>query len=198
MNYLAHLFLAQPTTPSRVGNLLGDFAKGVNTAMLPPEVYRGLQNHRQVDLFTDQHPQVMALKPLFSQQRRRFAGIALDLAFDHFLIKHWGQFCAEPFLVVCQRYYASLLAGQNLMPVSMQHTTQRIVAQDWFSSYATLEGVGYALDRIAGRIRFDHQFAGIYEELYRLESEIETGFLRFFPELQQQVSLQRIEAEQDL
>lgn len=166
--------------------------------MLPPEVYRGLQNHRQVDLFTDHHPQVTALKPLFSQQRRRFAGIALDLVFDHFLIKHWERFCAEPFPVVCQRYYASLLEGQNLMPTSMQYTTQRIVAQDWFSSYATLEGVGYALDRIAGRIRFDHQFAGSYEELYRLEAEIETGFLHFFPELQQQVSQQCIEIGQDL
>lgn len=193
MNYLAHLFLAQPTTPSRVGNLLGDFAKGVDTASLPPEVYRGLQNHRQVDLFTDQHPQVMALKPLFSQKRRRFAGIALDLAFDHFLIKHWEQFCAEPFPVMCQRYYASLLAGQNLMPASMQHTTQRIVAQDWFSSYATLEGVGYALDRIAGRIRFDHQFAGVYEELSARETEIEAAFLIFFPQLQQHVTTKRVE-----
>ena len=79
MNYLAHLALAQPNHHSLVGNLLGDFCKGVPLNSLPTTILAGLANHRAVDSFTDQHPLVRQSRLLFSAQRRRFAGIALDV-----------------------------------------------------------------------------------------------------------------------
>ncbi len=193
MNYLAHLFLAQPTTASRVGNLLGDFAKGVDPAALPEPVRLGLENHRFVDRFTDHHPDVVELKALFSPQRRRFAGIMLDMVFDHLLIKHWDRFSSDVFSQALAGYYADLHQGQDLMPPAMQRTTTRIVSQDWFHSYAELEGVGFALDRIAQRIRFQNPFQGSVTELQLHFPTIEAGFLRFFPELVAEVEAQGIE-----
>ena len=49
MNYFAHLALARPTPASKVGNLLGDFMRGVREEELPPPVRQGLRNHRLVD-----------------------------------------------------------------------------------------------------------------------------------------------------
>ncbi len=193
MNYLAHIFLAQPTMESRVGNLLGDFARGVNTEELPEQVLKGLENHRLVDRYTDSHPVVTQLKVLVSPQRRRFAGIILDMAFDHYLIKHWDRFNSVPFEISCNDYYLSLHQGANLMPERMRAVTSRIIEQDWFSSYASIEGIGFALDRIAGRIRFQNEFAGSIEELLLLQSDIEQGFLMFFPELIGYVAMQKIE-----
>ena len=74
MNYFAHLTLARPTVPSKVGNLLGDFMRGVREPDLPEAVRLGLHNHRLVDRFTDHHPLVIESRALFSPQRRRFAG----------------------------------------------------------------------------------------------------------------------------
>jgi acyl carrier protein phosphodiesterase len=65
MNYFAHLVLSQPTVESTVGNLLGDFAKGVKREALNPAVSFGLDNHRAVDRFTDAHESIQALKRLF-------------------------------------------------------------------------------------------------------------------------------------
>lgn len=189
MNYLAHLFLAQPNTDSRVGNLLGDFARGIDRSVLSEGVHNGLLNHWLVDRFTDQHIEVKRLKELISLQRRRFSGIILDVVFDHYLIKHWEQYAAESFAESCSQYYADLRAGHHLMPLRMQQVTARIVEQDWFSSYSTLEGVGYALDRITGRIRFPNAFAGAIEELELLDKEIEHSFLRFMPALLDEVRL---------
>ena len=62
MNYFAHLVLAQPTVESTVGNLLGDFARGVDRANLPTSIKAGLDNHRAVDRFTDSHPTIRHLK----------------------------------------------------------------------------------------------------------------------------------------
>ena len=80
MNHFCHLFLARPSVESRVGNLLGDFARGLDTRSLPEQVREGLEHHRAVDAFTDAHPEVLACKANFSHQRRRFSGIWISFS----------------------------------------------------------------------------------------------------------------------
>ena len=186
LNFFAHLVLAEPTVESRVGNLLGDFARGVDQDSLSVEVLQGLINHRCIDQFTDQHPEVRQMKRLFSERRRRFAGIALDVLFDHYLLHHWHQFGVHSRAQVVEELYDDLLAGQPLMPQRMQQVTRRIVEADWFGSYESLEGVSYALDRIAGRIRFNNEFAGVGEELVLHYPRFEAGFRLFFADLTKQ------------
>lgn len=183
MNHLCHLFLARATVESRVGNLLGDFARGVDVDALPEPVREGLAHHRAVDAFTDSHPEVLASKTLFSPQRRRFAGIALDILFDHYLLRHWGRFCYEDKDLFINKLYQDLQAGYQLMPPAMGQVTRRMVGYDWFSAYEELDTLGKAMDRVASRIRFPHQFAGVIDEIRPLDAELEERFLRFFPEL---------------
>ncbi len=76
MNHLAHVFLAPDSPEARVGSILGDFTRGVDLSTLPDPVKQGVRHHRAVDSFTDQHPDVLASKQVFSRQRRRFAGVA--------------------------------------------------------------------------------------------------------------------------
>ena len=97
MNYLAHLFLARPTADSHFGNLLGDFRRGVDINTFGNAVRLGLKNHYEVDRFTDRHETVLAAKTLFHKSRRRFAPVALDIYFDHLLIKHWATFTPQGF-----------------------------------------------------------------------------------------------------
>ena len=55
MNWLAHLFLADPDVESRLGNLLGDLVKGKARDTLSPGLKRGLECHQIIDVFTDSH-----------------------------------------------------------------------------------------------------------------------------------------------
>ena len=96
MNYLAHLVLSQPHADSYFGNLLGDFRRGVKVTAFSESVQAGVTNHLLVDKFTDSHPAVIAAKQQVSTQRRRFAGILLDICFDHFLLVHWQRFLPLP------------------------------------------------------------------------------------------------------
>lgn len=185
MNHLAHLFLSPDSPKARVGSLLGDFARGLVTADLPPEVREGLYHHRAVDAFTDQHPEVAASKRLFSPQRRRFAGVALDILYDHYLLRHWQRFSNMAPDHFIDQVYRELDGNAPLMPEHMQQVTRQIVHHDWFRSYMDLENIGYALDRVAGRIRFRNSFSGIIEEIRVHDDELEQRFLLFFPELKQ-------------
>ena len=196
MNHFAHLVLAQPTVESTVGNLLGDFARGVNAAALPPPVRAGLFNHRAVDRFTDNHPLIAEMKRSFSSRRRRFAGIALDIYFDHLLIQHWEQLDRRSLDDVISDCYRRMAAGRSLMPRDeMRRVTRRMIDYDWFGSYRDIDAIADSLDRVAARIRFANRFDNAIEDLQANDALIRAGFLEFFPQLQQHVAEQAIEAE---
>jgi acyl carrier protein phosphodiesterase len=195
MNHFAHLVLSRPTVESAVGNLLGDFARGVDMQSLPEPVRAGLLNHRAVDRFTDSHPLVLQMKRGFSRKRRRFAGIALDIYFDHLLLEHWHCFDRRDPENVIAEFYRRMEAGRSLMPRDdMRRATRRMIEFDWFGSYRDIDVIAKSLDRVAGRIRFDNDFDNAIEDLQRNRDSIRDGFLEFFPQLQRHVAEQAIEA----
>jgi acyl carrier protein phosphodiesterase len=188
LNHLAHLFLSPDSDLHRVGSLLGDFARGLDPATLPPPVREGLRHHLAVDVFTDQHPDVLASKRLFSSQRRRFAGVALDILYDHYLLRHWQVFSSVPADDFIDQVYRELQENRPIMPGKMQTVTSQITQHDWFRSYQDLDNIGFALDRVASRIRFRHSFDGIIEEIKAHDQELEAHFLSFFPDLRAHAS----------
>jgi len=187
MNYLAHCFLAEPNCDSIVGNLLGDFCKKLDEKSLSDELKFALANHRAVDKFTDHHDLVKEAKALFSPHRRRFAGIAVDVLFDHFLIKHWSVFSDVPYNEFKKETYQLITQGYSIMPQQMRVVMTSVVENDWFSNYQQLESTGYAIDRIAQRIRFKNNFAGALEDIILHERQLEQIFLAFFPQLQRAI-----------
>ncbi|MBC3766526.1 ACP phosphodiesterase [Neptunicella marina] len=193
MNYLAHLFLAQPTSDSHFGNLLGDFSRGIDVSKYSDSVVAGLQNHRLVDKFTDNHKDIRLAKQLFSPEYRRVAGIALDILFDHFLIKHWSEYAQVSCDSYCQQAYTLLAVELNKMPARMQRVVTSMVEHQWLQSYQQINGVTYALQRTLSRIRFEHDFVGIVDEIEPNYVELEEVFLNFFPALMQHVQQRAIE-----
>ncbi|MEZ5449851.1 MAG: ACP phosphodiesterase [Thiolinea sp.] len=193
MNYLAHLSLARPDSQSLTGNLLGDFMKGVQLEALPVRIRNGVANHRAVDRFTDQHPAVLALKPLFNERYRRFSGIMIDISFDHFLTRHWYRFHTALLRDWLDHCYQGLLEGRPHMPPRMRNTIEHMVRHDWLGGYAELEQVSYALDRVAERIRFRNDFQGAGQEVARHYPALEQAFLQVYPALQSHVQQQALE-----
>ncbi|NRA76628.1 MAG: DUF479 domain-containing protein [Pseudoalteromonas sp.] len=195
MNYLAHLYLAQPTADSYFGNLLGDFGGRRYSGQLPDAVKNGLENHYLVDRFTDSHPLVKEAKQYFSPARKRFASVAIDVAFDHFLIQHWQRFNDQPLADFKQHSYGLLNARQAMMPSRMQQVVTSMTKNDWFKEYETLDGVGLALDNIAKRIRFANNFAGAADDIARHYQQLDAVFLAFFPELVEHVKQAGVEKQ---
>ncbi len=193
MNYLAHLLLAQPNTDSRIGNLLGDFYHGIRLPQLSPAVTAGLYNHRAVDWFTDRHPEVRAARLLFSPAMRRFAPIALDMLFDFCLIKHWNRFYDTEFNHYKTQLYQNLQQDLVQMPENMARTFAKVTTQDWFGSYASIEGIAHALRQMTRRGRLTARYAKIANEIPALQAQTEAVFLSFFPQLQQFVQDAAIE-----
>ncbi len=193
MNYLAHLYFAQPNADSYFGNLLGDFGGERFVKSIPVAVRDGLDNHYLVDKFTDNHPAIKDAKHYFSPQRKRFSSIAIDVVFDHFLIQHWQQFHPVPLVDFKRNSYQLLRQRLPDMPDNMQRVITNMTENDWFKEYETLAGIGLALDNIARRIRFSNSFAGAVEDIMRHYDELDAVFLAFFPKLIKHVKQHEIE-----
>lgn len=175
--------------------MLGDFGGLRHNKQLPVTVVNGLNNHYLVDKFTDSHDIIKATKSCFSTQRKRFSGIAIDVLFDHFLIKHWQQFHSQPLTTFKKHSYQLLNERVDEMPERMQRVVSSMTRNDWFKEYETLSGLGIALDNIAKRIRFKNNFAGSIEEIDLHYATLEEAFLAFFPLLIAHVKLHELEVK---
>ena len=186
MNYIAHLHLANHTQTSLVGNFLGDFVKGSAFADFPLNIQLGVRLHRQIDTFTDSHPQVVALKQDFPKPIRRYAGIAIDVYFDHLLLQHWQQFSAPelPMHTLFKQFYRDL--EQLNYEVSPHFTRVRagLISHQWLADYENLSACLRAMQTIEKRFSRPTQFAqqamGYISEN---DSELRQSFLHFYPDL---------------
>jgi acyl carrier protein phosphodiesterase len=186
MNYLAHVFLARHTAGGMIGGLLGDFAKGSILAY-PPDVQRGIRLHRAIDRYTDGHVLVRAGRGLISPARRRYAGIMLDVFYDHFLACHWQRYSGTPLHVFTCATYAALLPRCAEFPVRLQTILPRMAADDWLASYRELWAVEAALNGIARRFKRANTLGGGVDELVDNYAALEAHFLAFFPQLERYV-----------
>jgi acyl carrier protein phosphodiesterase len=185
MNYLAHVYLARHADEAMLGALLGDFVFGV--AALddwPPVVRADIVLHRKIDRFTDDHPAVLALRERFPDGRRRYAGIALDVFFDHCLARDWSRWCDEDLDVFTARFYRVLLAALPQLPPRLQQIAPSIAAHDWLGSYRHRANVDRAVTRIATRLsRNGDKLVACLDDLRRHEAAVAAAFAAFFPDL---------------
>jgi acyl carrier protein phosphodiesterase len=187
MNYLAHVFLARATPALLTGGLLGDFVKGRIDDAWPAAMRTGIELHRAIDHYTDAHPLVTASRALIAPERRRFAGILVDVFYDHFLARHWPRHAELPLDRFTQHVYAVLWPQRREFPERLQRILPWMRADDWLASYADLDAVAAALRGMARRCRYAERarpLAGGIDDLHAHYAPLERQFLDFFPQLE--------------
>jgi acyl carrier protein phosphodiesterase len=183
LNFLAHLYLAEPTPLGLLGSLMGDFVKGPLPGRYPAALERALVQHRRIDAYTDAHPLVHASRNRVSPAYRRFAGVLTDMFFDHFLARHWADYSVEPLAEFTSRIYALLDAHHALLPARLQHIAPSMRQGDWLGSYVQVTSVETALDRMGSRLKRGNLLLGAGTQLREQYLAFEGDFRAFFPEL---------------
>ncbi len=183
MNYLSHLFLAEDSEESKIGNLLGDFVKGRLDDSYSPEIIKGITTHRKVDSFTDSHEIVRKTKKLISPGRNKYSGVLVDIFFDHFLTLKWDNYSDTDFNSFIEDTYKILLKYQDIYPLKGKALIPRIVQKDWLRKYGDYEGLSLVFDRMSQRVKRENPLKGSEVELRENYSEIEDNFNIFFPEV---------------
>lgn len=180
MNFLAHAWLAGPADADRAGGLMGDFVKGPLPAGLPPALAEGVRLHRAIDTYADAHPAFQASRARVSPARRRVAGVMVDLFYDHFLARHWGDYLPGVALTeftACQ-YEVLARCGTDLPP-RLARILPAMRADDWLASYREVDTIAHALDRMATRLSRANSLPGSGAELVEHYTGFEADFRVF-------------------
>jgi len=183
MNFLAHLYLAGPQPLSLLGGLMGDFVKGPLTGRYPETITRGILLHRRIDTFTDAHAVVRASRTRISRERRRFAGIMIDVFYDHFLARDWSRYSPEELQSFSERVYALLSEHHAMLPERLQRIAPHMKQLDWLGSYRHVESIHSTLDRMGQRLSRENRLLGAGAELDANYADLEEDFRTFFPDV---------------
>jgi len=183
MNYLAHLHLGGPLPAQLLGSLYGDFVKGSLLGHYPPTLEAAIRLHRRIDVFTDSHPRVLQAKARFPLARRRYAGIVLDIFFDHCLASEWAHYALEPLPVFTARVYQTL-ADEPALPPRLAQIAPLMAAQDWLGSYREFAALERVLLGMSRRLSRPEGLTGSMAELQHLYEPLREDFRAFYPDLQ--------------
>jgi acyl carrier protein phosphodiesterase len=185
VNYLAHAWLARHSDDAILGALLGDFVFGQLALRDWPDTVRGeIVAHRRVDRYTDTHPAVASARALFPDGLRRYAGIVLDVHFDHLLARDWRHWDDGPLDDFTARTYRVLREHHEELPPRLRAIAPKMERNDWLGSYRERGSVDAALRGIATRLsRHGERLVECLPLLRAHEAAIDAAFDAFFPEL---------------
>lgn len=183
MNFLAHFHLAWPDEGMIAGGLEGDFYKGLLPGNLPPDIERGIRLHRAIDAFTDNHNVVAELRSHFPPQLRRYAGILIDLSFDHFLTQHWSKYSPMVLTDFNSRVCTILTEQEAHLSEGSRTMLSRIQEYDILNLYHEWATVTATATRIGERFQRGNPLLDVENQLSPIKPELEQAFLEFYPQL---------------
>lgn len=183
MNHLAHLFLAEPTAESLIGNLAGDFVKGPLGDRFPPAIAAGIAQHRRIDAFTDAHPAVAAFRRVLTPEHGHYARVIADVFFDHFLAARFDELAGEPLEAFLARTFALIDPHVETLPGMLRVIYPRIRDEAWLQSYRDVEGIAMALRGISRRFSRGPRLETAARYLVDARAELERRFDEFFPDV---------------
>jgi acyl carrier protein phosphodiesterase len=183
MNFLAHFQLAWPDEALIAGGLEGDFCKGPLHGRLHPAIERGVRLHRAIDAYTDAHPGIAALREHFPAPIRRYAGILVDISFDHFLTRHWSSFNEVSLGHFNTGVYRVLANWNGRLAPASQAMAARLIDHDILNRYHDWHAVPASAERVGQRLRRGNPLVGVQRHLDPLVPLLEQAFLDFYPDL---------------
>jgi acyl carrier protein phosphodiesterase len=183
MNHLAHVVLSGDDDLRIVGGLLGDFWRGAPDPAWPDELARGVKLHRKIDVTTDAHPAVRTARALFDPPLRRYAGIVLDVWFDHLLAKDFEARVG----VLLDRYIDRIDPALALrvvpLPPAFEIFLERTRRHRTLGKYDDLEFVEQVYESISQRLSRDNPVDCALPAIFPLERELSRAFDALWPDL---------------
>ncbi|MFN7551942.1 MAG: ACP phosphodiesterase [Pseudomonadota bacterium] len=176
MNHLAHAWLSGDHPALRIGSLLGDFWRGAPDPGWPEGVAAGVRLHRRIDGFTDAHPAVAAARTLFEPPFRRYAGILLDIWFDHRLAATFEACTGRSLRAFADEIYATLADAPDGLPAPFRLFAARAARFDVLAGYAERERLEAVFMHLSERLSRANPVAHALPLLESLERPLERAF----------------------
>jgi acyl carrier protein phosphodiesterase len=182
MNYLAHIYLSGDNKLLTIGNFIGDAIKGRKYENLQPIIRKGVLMHRAIDDFTDRHPINAKIRKSLHPEFGKYAGVYLDMFYDHFLAAGWYNFSNEVSLTTfCTKFYLDALIRHKYLPFRMKTLLYSFIIGNKLKNYAKLESLEYVLEYMHKHSGLPRTGKDAVECLVNNYDVLQNAFYEFFP-----------------
>jgi acyl carrier protein phosphodiesterase len=194
MNFLAHLHCSPNQELVRVFNFTGDGFRGNHwKSHATNAMIIGVELHRFIDSFTDEHPLSKIAKQTIRKKAGKTAAVALDLLGDYFLHKHWKTMRAlkkntlnvemKDFIKTCTQ---EISRNSHLLQGKASNMWPHMKQENWLMSYSSVQGIQIAARGMSKRHPAVAALSGFFSQLQLNDTEYlaaEQWFVNFYPEL---------------
>ena len=183
MNFLAHIYLSGDNDLIKIGNFMADGIRGKQYENYPLEIQKGIILHRAIDTFTDAHPIFRQSTKRLHNNYHHYAGVIVDILYDHFLAKNWNKYSDEKLEDFVEQFYKSLHDNNNVLSERAIRIMPILIEENWLVSYKTIEGIKHILTQMDRRTKNQSKMQFATQELLEFYTEFEDEFTQFFNEL---------------
>lgn len=183
MNFLAHIYLSGENDLIKIGNFMADGIRGKQFAHFPEDVQKGILLHRFIDTYTDSHDIFRTSTKRLHERYHHYAGVIVDIVYDHFLAKNWTKYSDEKLEDFIHRFYNSLHENYDILTEKTQGLMPYMIERNWLLSYRTVDGIHQILTQMDRRSKNISKMQFAVEELREFYDEFEEEFTLFFEEI---------------
>jgi len=166
-----------------VGNFIADHVKGSQIESFGAGVKDGIMLHRCIDAYTDGHPvvreSVIRLRPAF----RKYAGVIVDMFYDHFLARYWSDYAETSLEAFTTNCYKVLQQHAGPLPGRSSRMLHYMERDNWLLAYRETGGLDKAFQGMAHRTTFYSGMENAVEALLEDYDNYLSEFKLFFPDL---------------
>ena len=189
MNYLAHVYLSCHDDDLLIGNFIADFLTTKEVQLQPPAIKRGIDLHKSIDSFTDQHPEVKACIVILRPTQGKYSPVIADILFDYFLTRNWHTYSDIELELFSSTVYKILEENCDTFPSKLRTMLPHMIEDDFLLSCKNETRLIKTFERLKKRVKFDNHFDTIISDLKKHHDELNLHFLAFFPDLIKHVNI---------
>ena len=187
MNFLAHIYLSGDSREILIGNFIGDYVKGKNITGYPDEVKQGIMLHRMIDSFTDSHSITRSSKKVIAEKYGLYAGIVVDIYYDHFLSANWDLYSEMPLREYIHDRYRLLDSGFSIFPAGVKSWFPYFIKSNWLETYIHFEGLNMVFKRMSYRTSLPEHSDYAVNQLKENYDFLKENFIDFFADMREMV-----------
>lgn len=184
MNFLAHAFLSGNIDEILIGNFIADAVKGNHTADFNANIQKGIQLHRSIDDYTDHHPVFLRSKERILDEYGRYAGVVIDIYYDHFLAKKWNDYSEESLSEFALYVYRLMLENYSILPARSKRILPYMIILNWLVGYGKFKDLQWVFNGMSRRSKqYNSGMENAVDSLKAHYNDFDEDFKLFFPDM---------------
>ena len=165
--------------------MISDFVKGAQKSVYVVSVQKGIELHRAIDSFTDEHPATQKAKLVFRPHYRLYSGPIMDILYDHFLAADEKEFTEASLFAFTNNVYKTLEEEVTHLPQRFVPVLSYMETENWLYHYRTPAGMERSLRGLVHRATYINDSAKAYELFLLHYDELKRCYEEFFPAVKQ-------------